>query len=118
MPLPSVATLDQLLTQAAQRRPDEVALSDPPNRASFTDGMPRRLTYAQADRMVSAIAGRLLVAPDDGHELVQRAAALLSGLVAEGALSEETADLLWLDIAACAAVQRFTSRPAAEASIP
>ena len=27
--------------------------------SSFTDGVPRRLTYAEADRMVAAIAGRL-----------------------------------------------------------
>ncbi len=53
------ATLDELLRRAAQRRPDDIALPDPPNRESFTDGSPRRLTYAQADRMVSAIAGRL-----------------------------------------------------------
>lgn len=53
------ATLDDLLRRAAQRRADEVALIDPPNRESFTDGKPRRLTYAQADRMASAIAGRL-----------------------------------------------------------
>ncbi len=39
-----------------------VALIDPPNRERFTDGAPRRLTYAQADRMVSAIAGP--AAPD------------------------------------------------------
>ena len=26
-----------------------LALADPPNRSSFTDGAPRRLTYAQAD---------------------------------------------------------------------
>jgi hypothetical protein len=55
----SRATLDELLRRAAQRRPDDIALLDPPNRDSFTDGKPRRLTYAQADRMVSAIAGRL-----------------------------------------------------------
>jgi hypothetical protein len=36
-----------------------IALADPQNRASFTDGVPRRLTYAQADRMISAIAQRL-----------------------------------------------------------
>lgn len=52
-------TLDELLRRAALRRPDAVALIDPPNRASFTDGSPRRLTYAQADRAVSAIAARL-----------------------------------------------------------
>jgi hypothetical protein len=52
-------TLDELLRRTAQRRPDAVALIDPPNRESFTGGRPRSLTYAQADHMVSAIAGRL-----------------------------------------------------------
>jgi hypothetical protein len=53
------ASLDDLFRAAAARRPDAIALVDPPNRASFTDGAARRLTYAQADRMISAIAGRL-----------------------------------------------------------
>jgi hypothetical protein len=53
------ATLDELLHRAALRRPDAIALVDPPDRERVTDGKPRRLTYAQADRMVSAIAGRL-----------------------------------------------------------
>jgi AMP-binding enzyme len=52
-------SIDELFRQVAARRPDEVALVDAPNRASFTDGPPRRLTFAEADRMVSAIAGRL-----------------------------------------------------------
>jgi hypothetical protein len=52
-------TLDELLRRAAQRRPGDIALIDPPNRESFTDGKPRRLSYAEADRMVTAIAGRL-----------------------------------------------------------
>ena len=53
------ATLDDLFRNAAARRPDAFALCDPPNRSSFTDGEPRRLTYAEADHIVSAIAGRL-----------------------------------------------------------
>ena len=53
------ATLDDLFRAAAARRPDAIALRDPPNRASFTDGAARQLTYAQADRMVAAIAARL-----------------------------------------------------------
>jgi hypothetical protein len=53
------ATLDELLSRAAVRRPDAVALLDAPNRESIADGKPRRLTYRQTDRMVSAIAGRL-----------------------------------------------------------
>jgi hypothetical protein len=53
------ATLDDLFRAAAARRPNAMALIDPSNRASFTDGPARRLTYAQADRVISAIAGRL-----------------------------------------------------------
>ena len=36
-----------------------MALIDPPNRETFTDGAPRRLTYAEADRILTAIAARL-----------------------------------------------------------
>jgi acyl-CoA synthetase (AMP-forming)/AMP-acid ligase II len=53
------ATLDELLRRAARQRPDALALIDPPNRESFTDRSPRRLTYAEADHAVSAVAGRL-----------------------------------------------------------
>src|SRR5262249_15191098 len=52
-------TIDDLFRRAARRRPDAVALIDPPNRESFTDRPPRRLTYAQCDRVIAAIAGRL-----------------------------------------------------------
>lgn len=52
-------TLDELFRSAAARRPEAVALRDPPNRESFADHPPRTLTYAQADRAVSAIAKRL-----------------------------------------------------------
>jgi acyl-coenzyme A synthetase/AMP-(fatty) acid ligase len=55
----SAATVDHLFRRTAQRRPDALALVDPANRASFTDGEPRRLTYAEADRAIAAIAGRL-----------------------------------------------------------
>jgi hypothetical protein len=53
------ATLDELFARVAQQRPDALALADPPNREAFTDGAPRRLSYAEADRVVAAIAGRL-----------------------------------------------------------
>jgi hypothetical protein len=53
-------TIDQLFHRLAARQPDAVALVDAPNRETFTDGAPRRLTFAAADRMISAIAGRLL----------------------------------------------------------
>src|SRR3979409_1127107 len=53
------STMDDIFRRAALRRPDAIALADPPNRAGVTGGETRRLTYAQADRMISAIAGRL-----------------------------------------------------------
>jgi hypothetical protein len=53
------STLDDIFRRAAARRPDALALADPPNRPAVTDGEPRRLTFAQADRMVSAVAARL-----------------------------------------------------------
>jgi acyl-CoA synthetase (AMP-forming)/AMP-acid ligase II len=58
-PRASVSTLDSLFDYGATRRPDAVALIDPPNRSDFTDGAARRMTYAQADRAISAIAARL-----------------------------------------------------------
>lgn len=53
------STLDDLFRRAGIRRPDAIALADPPNRADVTGGEPRRLTYAQADRMITAVAERL-----------------------------------------------------------
>ena len=54
------ATLDDLFRRAVAQHPDALALVDPPDRARTTDGIARRLTYAQADRMVSALAARLV----------------------------------------------------------
>jgi acyl-CoA synthetase (AMP-forming)/AMP-acid ligase II len=53
------ATLDGIFRRAAVRRPQAVALIDPLNRARVTDGEPRQFTYAEVDRLISAIAGRL-----------------------------------------------------------
>jgi len=52
-------TLDDLFRRAGVRHPDMLALADAPNRESFTDGEPRKLTYAQADRAISALVSRL-----------------------------------------------------------
>jgi hypothetical protein len=52
-------TIDDIFGRHARRRPDALALVDADNRTTFTDGAPRRLTYAQADRAVTAIAARL-----------------------------------------------------------
>jgi hypothetical protein len=52
-------TLDDLFRAALAQRSDHVALVDPPHRETFTAGAPRRLTYAEADRAITAIAARL-----------------------------------------------------------
>ena len=52
-------TIDDIFRRHARRRPDALALIDAANRESFTDGRPHRLTYAEADRIVAAIAARL-----------------------------------------------------------
>ena len=52
-------TLDELFRRAGVRRPDALALIDPPHAATVTGGAPRRLNYAKADRAISAFAGRL-----------------------------------------------------------
>ncbi len=53
------ASLDEVFHRIAQRQPDAPALIDAPNRNTFTDGAPRRLTYAQAEHAIAAIAARL-----------------------------------------------------------
>ena len=52
-------TIDEVFRRVASKHPDKLALTDAPNRRSITGTSPRRLTYAEADRMVAAIAGRL-----------------------------------------------------------
>ncbi|MGH6684895.1 MAG: AMP-binding protein [Pseudolabrys sp.] len=52
-------TLDGLFRRAGVRHAGALALVDPPNRESFIGGSPRRLTYAQADRAISAFAAKL-----------------------------------------------------------
>ncbi|MDQ2082711.1 class I adenylate-forming enzyme family protein [Xanthobacteraceae bacterium Astr-EGSB] len=53
------ATLDDMFARAVARRPDAVALIDPPDREVHLGGPRRRLTYAEADRVITAIAARL-----------------------------------------------------------
>jgi len=52
-------TLDDLFRRAGVRHADALALVDPPNAAQITGRPPRQLTYAEADRAISALAARL-----------------------------------------------------------
>ncbi|MDP2409649.1 MAG: class I adenylate-forming enzyme family protein [Pseudolabrys sp.] len=54
-----VTTLDDLFRRAGVRHPAALALIDPPNRSQFAGGAPRRLSFSEADRAISALAARL-----------------------------------------------------------
>ncbi|QDG77658.1 class I adenylate-forming enzyme family protein [Labrenzia sp. PHM005] len=48
--------LDEIFRQTAEMHPDRIALVDAPDRATWTGGAPRKLTYAQADREIDRLA--------------------------------------------------------------
>ncbi|MDQ0468805.1 AMP-binding protein [Labrys wisconsinensis] len=52
-------TLDQLVQHHAQRQGEALALMDAPDRPLWTEGRPRRLTWAQVEAATAAVAGRL-----------------------------------------------------------
>lgn len=53
-------TLDDLFRRTFVRRPESIALIDPPNKQRVSAQMPARLTYAEADRAISGIAKQFL----------------------------------------------------------
>jgi len=110
------ATLDDMFRRALQRRPDALALIDPPDRASFTDGPVRRLTYAQADRAISTLAARLksfglptdavvaIQLPNTVESVIALLAVVRAGLIAA------PLPLLWRHADAAAALARVAAR--------
>lgn len=55
-----MTTLDTLFSELVGQKPDAAALSDPLNRADFTDGAVRRYTFAELDTMVNRLAAAFL----------------------------------------------------------
>lgn len=55
-------TLDDLFARSAARNPDALALCDPANKARITGQPAQRLSYAEADRAVSALAAQFAAA--------------------------------------------------------
>ena len=53
-------TLDVLFQRILARQPDAVALVDPLNKPRITGQPPKRLTFAQADRAISALAAHFI----------------------------------------------------------
>jgi len=48
--------LDELFRKTAAEHPDRLALADAPDRATWTGGTPRQLTYREADREIDRLA--------------------------------------------------------------
>lgn len=109
-------TLDDLFRHALKRRPEACALADPPNRAAFTIGPPRRYSYAEADRIISAIADRLCqlgLATDSviGLQLPNTAEAALTLLgVLRAGMIAAMLPLLWRRADLACAVERVGAR--------
>lgn len=55
-------TLDGLFQRVLARQPDALALLDPANKPRVTGQPPRRLTFVQADRVISALATHFMEA--------------------------------------------------------
>ena len=55
-------TLDGLFRRLLARQPDALALADPPDKPRVTGQPPRRLTFAQADRAIAALAAHFVEA--------------------------------------------------------
>ncbi len=113
---PARETIDEHFRRLVQRLPDALALADPANRASVTDGEPRRLTYAQADRAVAAIAARLrgMGLPTDaivGIQLPNIAENILAMLgVLRAGMIVAPLPLLWRRADAVAALARIGAK--------
>jgi AMP-binding enzyme len=109
-------TIDELLRSAARRRPDALAIVDPENREGFTDGKPRRITYAEADRIVDAIARRMrsMALPTDAVVGIQLPNIVENFLVTLGVLRAEMIaaplPLLWRRAEAVEALGRIGAK--------
>ena len=110
------AILDDLFRGALVRRPDVIALVDPADRAEFTDGAARRLTYLEADRAITALAARLrafglptdsvvaIQLPNTVESVVALLAVMRAGLIAA------PLPQLWRHADAAAALSRVAAR--------
>jgi hypothetical protein len=63
-------TLDALFQRILARRPDVLALVDPENKAGVTGHAQKRLTYAEADRAISALAAHFIDAGLPAHSVI------------------------------------------------
>ena len=63
-------TLDTLFGRILARKPRELALIDPGNKQRITGQSPKRLTYEQADRAISAVAAHFIDSGLPAHSVI------------------------------------------------
>ena len=63
-------TLDTLFGRILARKPRELALVDPGNKLRITGQAPKRLTYEEADRAISALAAHFIDAGLPAHSVI------------------------------------------------
>jgi hypothetical protein len=63
-------TLDTLFGRILARKPGELALLDPGNKPRVTGQPPKRLTYEQADRAISALAAHFIDSGLPAHSVI------------------------------------------------
>jgi hypothetical protein len=63
-------TLDTLFGRILARRPRELALVDPGNKQRVTGQSPKRLTYEEADRAISALAAHFIESGLPAHSVI------------------------------------------------
>ena len=63
-------TLDTLFQRILARKPETLALADPENKQRITGQPPKRLTYAEADRAISALAAHFVDSGLPAHSVI------------------------------------------------
>jgi acyl-CoA synthetase (AMP-forming)/AMP-acid ligase II len=63
-------TLDTLFGRILARKPREPALIDPGNKLRITAQPPKRLTYEEADRAISALATHFIESGLPAHSVI------------------------------------------------
>ena len=115
-------TLDALFQRVLSRKPDTIALIDPLNKSRITGGLPKRLTYAQADRAISALSAHFVEAGLPTHSVIavqlpNTVEFMLTVLAAHRAgLVVAPIPLLWRQAELVAALNRTSARAIVTAS--
>jgi len=109
-------TLDALFQRILARKPDAIALIDPLNKPRITGQLPKRMTYAQADRAISALAAHFVESGLPTHSVIavqlpNTVEFMLTVLAAHRAgLVVAPIPLLWRQAELVAALNRTSAR--------